>query len=109
MPAEILALMPSADAAKGQAATVSSACTACHSLEKDVRMVGPSWYSVGATAGERVAGESAGLYLYNSITEPNAYVNEGYVAGLMPQTYGTSLYDTQIADIIAYLLSLQGE
>jgi len=109
MPAEILDLMPAADAANGQALSVSNGCIACHSLEKDVRVVGPSWYSVGATAGERVAGESAGLYLYTSIVEPNAYVNEGYVAGLMPLTYKDILSNEQMADVIAYLLSLQGE
>ena len=109
MPAEILELMPAADAANGQALSVSNGCIACHSLEKDVRVVGPSWYSVGATAGERVAGESAGLYLYTSIVDPNAYINEGYVAGLMPLTYKDILSNEQMADVIAYLLSLQGQ
>lgn len=109
LPDELLALLPDADAANGQALTVSNACTACHSLEKDVKLVGPSWYGVGATAGERVEGQSAGLYLYTSIVEPNAYINEGYVAGLMPQTYGETLDDGQMADIIAYLLTLRGE
>lgn len=109
MPAEVLDLMPTADAASGQALSVANGCTACHSLEKDVRVVGPSWYSVGSTAGERVAGESAGLYLYTSIVDPNAYVNEGYVAGLMPLTYKDILSNEQMADVIAYLLSLQGE
>ncbi|RLT32315.1 MAG: hypothetical protein DWI57_18485 [Chloroflexi bacterium] len=109
MPAEILGLMPTANAANGQAVSVSNGCTACHSLEKDVRVVGPSWYSVGATAGERVAGESAGLYLYNSIVDPNAYVNEGYLSGLMPLTYKDVLSSQQMADVIAYLLSMQGQ
>lgn len=109
MPAEILALMPAADAANGQALSVSNGCIACHSLEKDVRVVGPSWYSVGSAAGERVAGESAGLYLYTSIVDPNAYINEGYVAGLMPLTYKDILSNEQMADVIAYLLSLQGQ
>lgn len=109
MPAEILDLMPAADAANGQALSVSNGCTACHSLEKDVRVVGPSWYSVGATAGERVAGESAGLYLYTSIVDPNAFINEGYVAGLMPLTYKDILSNEQMADVLAYLLSLQGQ
>ena len=109
MPAEVLALMSNADAANGQALTVSNGCTACHSLEKDVRLVGPSWYSVGATAAERVAGASAGLYLYTSIIEPNAFVNEGYIGGLMLQTYKELFSNEQMADIVAYLLTLQGE
>lgn len=109
LPEEILALMPTADATQGEALTVSNACIACHSLQKDVRVVGPSWYNVGGTAGERVPGQSAGLYLYTSIVEPNAYINEGYVAGLMPQTYSAVLSSEQIADMIAYMLTLRGE
>ncbi len=109
LPEEILALMPAADAQRGEALTISNACSACHSLQKDVRVVGPSWYSVGRTAGERVPGQNAGLYLYTSIVEPNAYINESYVAGLMPQTYSAVLSSEQIADIIAYLLTLRGE
>jgi cytoskeletal protein RodZ len=109
MPAEVLALMPAADAANGQSQTVSNGCTACHSLEKDVRLVGPSWYSVGATAAKRVAGEGAGLYLYTSIVEPNAYVNEGYISGLMPLTYKEVFSNEQMADVIAYLLTMQGK
>lgn len=109
LPEEILALMPTADAAQGEALTVSNACIACHSLQKDVRVVGPSWYRVGGTAGERVPGQSAGLYLYTSVVDPNAYINEGYLAGLMPQTYSAVLSSEQIADIVAYLLTLHGE
>lgn len=109
MPAEFLALMPAADTANGEALTVSNGCTACHSLEKDVRLVGPSWYGVGADAGERVEGQSPGLYLYASIIEPNVYLNEGYIAGLMPQTYKDVFSSEQIGDIIAYLLTLQGK
>jgi len=109
LPEEILSLMPMADATQGESLTVSNACIACHSLQKDVRVVGPSWYSVGGTAGERVPGQSAGLYLYTSIVDPNAYINEGYVAGLMPQTYSAVLSSEQIANMIAYLLTLHGE
>ncbi|RLT32434.1 MAG: hypothetical protein DWI57_18385 [Chloroflexi bacterium] len=107
LPEEILAALPAADAANGEALTVSNGCTACHSLQKDVRVVGPSWYDVGATANERVAGQSAAIYLYTSITEPNAYVNEDYIAGLMPLTYKEVISSQQMADIIAYLLTLK--
>jgi hypothetical protein len=58
------------------------------------------------TAETRVAGLSATEYLYQSITQPNAHLVEGYVAGLMPQTYAESIPEADLATIVAYLLTL---
>ena len=103
------ALLDSADPATGEQLTVSNGCIACHSLQKDQVLVGPSWYSVGATAATRVEGESAPAYLYQSITDPNAHIVEGFQPNLMPQIYKDTLTPAQLADIIAYLLSLKGQ
>ena len=54
-------------------------------------------------------------YMVESIVAPNDYVaeDEGWLANLMPSTYGTRLELQQLADIIAYLDSqdqlLEGE
>lgn len=109
LPAAIADLLPSADPAAGQPLTVNKGCTACHALEKGARLVGPSWYSVGATAGERVAGQSAEAYLYNSILHPNDYVVPDFLPNLMPANYNDLLSEQELAEIIAYLLTLQGE
>lgn len=109
LPAPIAALLPTADTAHGSELTVQKGCTACHSLEEGVKLVGPSWYNLGNLAAERVAGESAVLYLYNSIIDPNQYVVESYLPGLMIQTYAEQLSDQELADLIAYLLTLKAE
>jgi hypothetical protein len=46
------------------------------------------------------------MYLYTSITNPNAYIVEGYQPNVMIQTYGQTLSDQDLADILAYLLTL---
>ncbi len=56
----------------------------------------------------RVEGESAALYLYNSIFHPNDYVVEGYMPNIAPDLRA-DLERPDVADIISYLLSLQGE
>ncbi|MBE2238296.1 MAG: c-type cytochrome [Caldilineaceae bacterium] len=109
LPAAVADLLKTADAANGEQLTVANGCIACHSLQEGVVMVGPSWHNIGAVAATRVAGESAAAYLYQSITEPNAHVVEGFLPNLMPATYQDTLAPGQIADIIAYLLSLGAE
>ena len=61
------------------------------------------------TAATRVEGESAPAYFYNSIVHPNDYVVDGYAPGVMIQTYGDTLSDQDLADIIGYLLTLKGQ
>lgn len=82
-------------------------CITCHPLEPGVSTVGPSVANIGAEAGSRVSGESAADYLRSSIVEPQAYVVEGFSAGIMPATYGDVLTEQQINDLVAYLLSLK--
>ena len=85
----------------------ASGCMTCHSLEEGVTLVGPSLAGVAARAPERVPELSAEEYLRQSIVEPNAYVVEGFSEGLMYQNYGRELTDQQIADLVAFLLTLE--
>ena len=41
--------------------------------------------------------------------EPNAFVNEGYPAMVMPMIYADTLPKADLADIVAFLLSLSGK
>jgi mono/diheme cytochrome c family protein len=109
LPAEIAAAMEEADPDRGQQIAQLQGCYACHSLEKDARVVGPSWYALGDHAVTRVEGESPAHYLYNSIVHPNQFINEGYPANVMPQIYADTLSLQQIADLIAYSLTLVDE
>ena len=82
-------------------------CITCHSLEPGVMLVGPSQSDVGARASTAVPGLSAEEYLRQSIVEPNAHIVEGYTEGVMYQTYGTELTNTQINDLVAFMLTLK--
>ena len=100
----------SGDATAGQkvySGEAAPACSSCHSLEPGTTIVGPSLATIGAEAGSRQSGQSASDYLHQSIVEPDAYVVEGFAAGLMPGTYGGALSEQQIADLVAYLLTLK--
>jgi hypothetical protein len=107
-PAELeaaLAALPAGDASQGQTEFNSQPCFSCHSLQPDQTLVGPSLAGVGARAASRKPGYSPELYLYESLTHPDAYVVEGFQPGLMPATFGQSLTPQQQADLIAFLLS----
>jgi cytochrome c2 len=82
-------------------------CITCHSLEPGVVIVGPSQSDVGRRAETAVPGMSAEEYLRQSIVEPNAHIAEGYVEGLMYQNFGVELTNTQINDLVAFMLTLK--
>jgi cytochrome c551/c552 len=109
LPAELAAQLATADPDNGEQLTVVYGCIACHSLQAGQTTVGPSWHNLGAVAATRVEGQSAEAYLYFSIVDPNAHLVEGFQAGLMPATYQDMLTAEQIADIIAYLLTLKAD
>lgn len=85
------------------------ACSTCHSVDSDEKLVGPSLLNIKETAQTRVAGQSAAEYLYNSIINPDAYLVEGYDAELMPENWTDIYSNIDIFDIVAYLLALPSE
>lgn len=85
-------------------------CTACHGLGTrapnlltDQGGLGP----IGARCGSRVEGMDCKAYLHQSLTDPGAYVVEGFQP-IMPDMRRT-LSDTQIWALIAFLESNGGE
>lgn len=85
----------------------NAACRICHSLQPGVDLVGPSFAGIASRAGERVPGLTAKEYLYQSITNPDAYVVEGFPAGQMVPNLAEILTKEQIDDLIAFLLTLE--
>lgn len=81
-------------------------CITCHSLTPDKVLVGPSLADIGVTAADRVAGTSASDYLFESITHPDAFVVEGFVAGRMPGNWTEGLSTEEIAALVDYMLTL---
>lgn len=82
-------------------------CITCHSLEPGVVIVGPSQSDVGARAATAIEGMSAEEYLRQSIVEPNAHLAEGYTADVMYQNFGEELTNSQINDLVAFMLTLK--
>lgn len=78
-------------------------CSACHTLDGE-KLVGPSLRGIGFDAAERVPGQSAEEYLRESIIQPSAYQVEGYSA-TMNATYGDTLSEQDIDDLVAFLLT----
>ena len=85
-------------------------CLTCHTMgESGVALRFPDLGTIGATAGSRLEGQTDIEYLAESMYDPNAYVVEGFVAG-MPAVARppVSLTDNEILTVIAYLQSLGG-
>ncbi|KAB2865734.1 MAG: cytochrome c [Anaerolineae bacterium] len=81
------------------------ACKSCHNTGSEDGATGPGLGGIGGDAGDRVDGESAEEYLLNSIIAPGKHVVEGYRNNMFSK-YDDKLSKQQIADLIAYLLTL---
>lgn len=97
------------DAARGETLFSQSidgapACSNCHRLEGDV-LLAPNLSGLGSVAASRVSGQSAADYLHTSIVRPAAYLVSGF-GNLMYNQYSRRLTPQQIADLIAFLLTL---
>lgn len=86
---------------------VNAGCVTCHSVDAGVVIVGPSLAGVGTRAATTVAGQSAEDYLRESITDPNAYLNEGYEKDVMPTNWTDQLTSEQIDQLVDYLMTLK--
>jgi mono/diheme cytochrome c family protein len=82
-------------------------CITCHSLEPDKVLVGPSLAGVAARAGSRVSGQSAEDYIRESILNTDAFTVDGFAAGVMPAALADGLSEQQLADLVAYLVTLK--
>jgi cytochrome c553 len=82
------------------------ACTACHAVTGADRGIGNSLDGIAARAGQRVRGQSAAEYLYWSIVQPGRHLAPGY-ANLMYADYEDNLEAADIADLIAFMLTLE--
>jgi len=84
-------------------------CSNCHLPTSEKTNIGPGLLNIKDRAATRVEGLSAAEYIYESITDSMAYTVEGFEADLMPQNWADIYTDLDIFDIVAYLLTLEGE
>ncbi len=108
LPEEIAALMPG-DPARGAELAQLNGCVGCHSLDPNQTAIAPSWANMANLAVTRKPDMGPAAYLYESIVDPDVYVVDGYSAGIMPSNFGEILSPQDLADLIAYLLTLRGE
>ena len=99
--------------ARGKNVYVSQGCGACHTIDGvSAGVVGPNFNQIGAISATRIDGYSAEEYILESIINPNAFIapecpNGPCVENLMTQTFGDTIAEPQLADLIEYLLSLK--
>ncbi len=101
--------LPPGDAARGATLFDASidgapACADCHAIGGRPKS-GPSLDGYAAIAGERVDDQDAVTYTFDSILQPAKHITRGY-SNVMPGDYADKLSQQQVADLIAYLLTL---
>lgn len=82
-------------------------CVTCHSLAADVVLVGPSHYGLADRVAQMAPNQDAALYLWQSIVDPAAHVSEGFSASDMYGQYAIELTTQEVADLVAYMLTLR--
>jgi len=92
------------NAVQGKAVFVSSGCGACHTFKPagTSATIGPDLDTKPALDAKKDNMQLA-AFIHESIVSPNAYISPGYPKGVMPQTFGTTLTKTQLADLVAFL------
>lgn len=89
-------------------------CITCHSLAPGVVLVGPALVGVATRSAETIqqltyTGQATNVadYLQESMIAPNTYIVPGFAPDLMRPTFATELAAQEIADLVAFLLTLK--
>ena len=83
------------------------ACKSCHMTTAGHSMfnIAPNLKGIAERAALRVAGMTAPQYIEDSIRNPAAYLVSGFHAAMYPD-FGKDYTDQDIADLVAYLMTL---
>jgi mono/diheme cytochrome c family protein len=112
---DITQKLPAGNASTGQALANSKGCVACHITAP----VGPAWMpsasqpGIGDRAAQRIKepdytgkATTPEQYLFESIVDPKVYLVSGFQP-VMPENFSDTLSAQDVADLIAYLLTLK--
>jgi mono/diheme cytochrome c family protein len=93
------------DPAAGKQVFSEGGCGSCHTFEPagSMAMIGPNLNELPQLA-ERASQGTLDEFTRTSITNPDAYVEEGFQAGVMPPFSGSQ---EQLADLVAFLTQQQ--
>jgi mono/diheme cytochrome c family protein len=108
--------LPPGDAAAGKDAFQANACFACHGQPDGSApaVVGPNLSNIANDAATRIDGVEAQQYIYQSILDPNAFIAPECPNGpcnspsQMRLDFGNVLSEQNMADLIAYYMTLTG-
>jgi cytochrome c oxidase subunit 2 len=89
----------------GAAVFKNNGCGACHTLTaaSATGKVGPDLDKLGQWAAQ--AKQPLESFVKTSITDPNAYIQPGFLKNVMPGTFGASLSQQQLDALVQYLIS----
>lgn len=94
-------------------ATNAPGCITCHFAEADQNVLGPSQVGLATLAvknweAPNYTGQAVSLtgYLWESTVDPNASVTPGFTPVMFAQ-YGERLTEQEIADVVAYMMTLK--
>lgn len=82
-------------------------CATCHARSGDTVILGPSLAGIANRAAEREAGVSAADYIEESILNPDKIKPPGFESVQMDISLAKTLTGDEIADLVAYLLTLK--
>lgn len=92
----------------------SPGCITCHSLEPGLILAGPSHAGLATRATETIKNtnytgnaRTVEAYLWESIVDPDLYVEKGFPPRVMYQNYGKDLSEQEISDIVVFMLTLK--
>lgn len=113
---DITKQLPEGNAQSGEALATQLGCTACHVIGP----TGPAWMpnpeqpGIGERAALRIEQDdytgnatTPEEYLFESVVNTNLFIVEGFAENVMPATYGDTLTEQNMADLIAYMLTLK--
>ena len=97
-----------AQAKTGEQIFTAAGCAGCHKFAPagSTGTIGPSLDDLASAAGDREPGKSAEQYIEESLTDPGAFLVEGF-GNAMPSFEGR-LTDEQIQALVEYLLQSGG-
>jgi cytochrome c oxidase subunit II len=89
--------------ASGEATFKANGCSACHTLSAAgaTGKIGPDLDNLKAEAAK--AGQPLDDFIKTSIIDPGAYVAPGYVNGIMPSTFKSSITGPALDQLVQYL------
>ncbi|NJN93697.1 MAG: cytochrome c [Anaerolineales bacterium] len=89
-------------------------CKVCHLTNASGNTLGPPTSGLGRRSAETIQqpdytgqAKTVEAYLRESLLKPEVYVTPGFATGLMLTNYGEVLTEQEIADLVAYMLTLK--